>query len=50
LHDFWLYVVGPLVGAPLGALAYEFVRGERLQPPTLGTEPGPAAEKPVEVH
>lgn len=27
-HDFWIYVVGPLVGAPLGALAYQFVRGE----------------------
>ena len=27
-HDFWIYIVGPLVGAPLGAFAYEFVRGE----------------------
>jgi aquaporin NIP len=27
-HDFWAYVVGPLVGAPVGALAYQFVRGE----------------------
>jgi aquaporin NIP len=27
-HDFWVYVVGPLAGAPLGALAYQFVRGE----------------------
>ena len=27
-QDFWLYVVGPLVGAPLGALAYQFVRGQ----------------------
>lgn len=26
--DFWLYVVGPLVGAPLGAFAYQVVRGE----------------------
>ena len=43
-HDFWLYVVGPLIGAPLGALAYEFVRGERPQPPALGAEPVPAAE------
>jgi MIP family channel proteins len=24
----WLYVVGPAVGAVLGALAYEFIRGE----------------------
>lgn len=26
----WVYVVGPLCGAVLGALAYTFVRGERL--------------------
>jgi aquaporin NIP len=27
-HDFWLYVVGPVVGAGLGAFAYQFVRGD----------------------
>jgi MIP family channel proteins len=27
---FWLYVVGPVVGAALGALAYELVRGPAL--------------------
>jgi aquaporin NIP len=27
-HEFWIYVVGPLIGAPLGALTYQFVRGE----------------------
>jgi MIP family channel proteins len=27
-RDFWIYVVGPLAGASLGALAYQFVRGE----------------------
>jgi aquaporin NIP len=27
-HDFWVYLAGPLVGAPLGAFAYQFVRGE----------------------
>jgi aquaporin NIP len=26
--DFWVYLVGPLLGAPLGAFAYQFVRGE----------------------
>jgi aquaporin NIP len=26
-HDFWLYVVGPVIGATLGALAYQLVRG-----------------------
>ncbi len=28
--DFWLYVAGPVVGAALGALAYQLVRGEHL--------------------
>jgi aquaporin NIP len=27
-HDFWLYVIGPLVGAALGAFAYQLVRGD----------------------
>ncbi len=27
-RDFWVYLVGPLIGAPLGAFAYQFVRGE----------------------
>jgi MIP family channel proteins len=27
-HDFWIYVVGPVIGAALGALAYQLVRGE----------------------
>jgi aquaporin NIP len=27
-QDFWLYVVGPVVGAGLGAFAYQFVRGD----------------------
>jgi aquaporin NIP len=26
--DFWIYLVGPVVGAALGALAYQLVRGE----------------------
>jgi MIP family channel proteins len=32
-RDFWLYVAGPVVGAALGALAYELVRGESAKPP-----------------
>ena len=27
-HDFWVYVVGPIVGASVGVLAYQLVRGE----------------------
>jgi MIP family channel proteins len=32
-HDFWIYVVGPLVGATLGALAYQLIRGEQPELP-----------------
>jgi MIP family channel proteins len=28
LHALWLYIVAPLVGASVGALVYQFVRGE----------------------
>ena len=34
-QDFWIYVAGPLLGAPIGALAYQFVRGEHPQAPSL---------------
>lgn len=41
--DFWVYVVGPVVGAGLGALAYQVVRGEHARPeegdPSAGTTP-----------
>jgi aquaporin NIP len=29
LHALWLYIAAPLVGATLGGLAYQFVRGEQ---------------------
>jgi MIP family channel proteins len=32
LHALWLYIVAPLIGAALGALTYQFVRGEPAQP------------------
>ena len=31
-HALWLYVVAPLLGASLGGLAYQFVRGEPKPP------------------
>jgi MIP family channel proteins len=31
LHALWLYIVAPLIGAALGALTYQFVRGEPAQ-------------------
>jgi MIP family channel proteins len=34
--DFWLYVVGPVAGAALGALAYQLVRGPTLAPQEAG--------------
>jgi aquaporin NIP len=27
--DFWVYLVGPVVGAAIGAFAYQFIRAER---------------------
>lgn len=37
-HDFWIYVVGPVAGAALGALAYQLVRGEHVRQ-AVATEP-----------
>lgn len=39
-RDFWVYLAGPLLGAPLGAFAYQFVRGEhpRLPDPAASGE------------
>jgi glycerol uptake facilitator-like aquaporin len=28
LHALWIYVVAPVVGASLGAVAYQFVRAD----------------------
>lgn len=36
--DFWVYVVGPVVGAAIGAFAYQVVRGEHPEPATLERE------------
>src|SRR4051794_34176141 len=32
--DFWIWIVGPVVGTALGALAYQFIRGEQPRPAT----------------
>jgi hypothetical protein len=48
LHALWLYIVAPLAGAALGALAYQFVRGEPTHPaelPVVESEPGRTLEK-----
>jgi MIP family channel proteins len=31
LHDLWIYLVGPILGAGIGALAYQVVRGPQPQ-------------------
>ena len=43
LHALWLYIVAPICGATLAALAYQFVRGET-------THPAPVAEEPQGGH
>ncbi len=40
LHALWLYLLAPLLGAALGAVAYQFVRGEQTSP---AEEPARAA-------
>jgi aquaporin NIP len=35
LHALWLYLAAPLLGAGLGAVAYQFVRGEHSRPGAL---------------
>ncbi len=48
LHALWLYIVAPICGASLAALAYQFVRGEATNPaspidePRLDSEPAPS--------
>jgi len=46
LHALWLYILAPLVGASIGGLAYQFVRGEQPQPSELRTHTAPAEETP----
>jgi aquaporin NIP len=39
LHALWLYIVAPIVGASLAALAYQFVRGEQTRQAPISEEP-----------
>ena len=38
-HEFWIYVIGPVLGTVLGALAYQVVRGEHAGPGARGRPP-----------
>jgi MIP family channel proteins len=41
LHALWVYLVAPLLGAAVAAIAYQFVRGEQIRPGELtATESG----------
>ncbi|MFN2469975.1 MAG: MIP family channel protein [Gaiellaceae bacterium] len=44
LHALWLYLLAPLVGAAVGALAYQLVRGEPTRTADLG---GDRKEQPA---
>ena len=41
-RDFWVYVVGPVVGAGVGALAYQVVRGEHAPGREVACQAGSA--------
>jgi aquaporin NIP len=41
LHALWLYIVAPICGASLAALAYQFVRGEPTRAAPIVEEPAP---------
>ena len=46
LHDLWIYIAAPVLGAAAGALAYQAVRGEtegrRADTSTAGGHIGPS--------
>jgi len=39
-HSLWVYLLAPLVGAALGAVAYQFVRSEPIRSRELRAEGG----------
>lgn len=45
LSDLWIYIAAPLVGASLGSLAYQLLRGEPTPPGELGAEPQATAPR-----
>jgi aquaporin NIP len=39
--DFWVYLIGPALGAAAGALAYQFVRSAPARPVVAGEDAAP---------
>lgn len=50
LSELWIYIAAPLVGASLGALAYQLLRDESPQPSELAADPegAPAHEEAIQ--
>jgi aquaporin NIP len=46
-RDFWIYVVGPVVGAAIGALGYQAVRGTSVVSSPGAVASGSAAPEPT---
>jgi aquaporin NIP len=46
-RDFWIYVVGPALGAIIGAVAYQAVRGTSAVSTPAAVRSGPAAPEPT---
>jgi len=46
-ESFWVYLVGPLLGAVLGGLAYQLVRGEAAREPEVAP-PRPASREALD--
>jgi MIP family channel proteins len=44
---YWIYVLGPAIGAVLGALGYELIRGERPVPGPPATDPDRSSSSPA---
>ena len=44
LHALWIYLTAPILGASLGAIAYQFVRGEQTRPGELHADAEPGEE------
>jgi glycerol uptake facilitator-like aquaporin len=42
LHALWIYLTAPFLGVVLGALAYQFLRGEERRPAELHASKEPA--------